>query len=674
MPEISQILRKGVLCDLKDAVARKLLDRKYTLPALGIPMTDLSKDVRDALANAGAVYDVVSSIPAWALKPNKPTYTAQEVGALPSSTVIPTVPTKLSAFINDVGFVTSFEESDPTVPEWAKQQNKPSYTASEVGALPSTTHIPVDPVNADWNASSGLAQILNKPTLFSGNYNDLTNKPSIPSAYDDTALSGRVSVLEGAGFLTTETDPTVPSWAKASSKPTYTASEVGAQPTIPFIEFTEKPSTNCYYGAGSSSYITDGQLALFRFEYGETLADQVINIEDKFNRAKDYNLYYASETMGHTRVGASTFPRRSTILVRFKANLGWVVCGSGTRTVPDWAAASTKPSYTASEVGALPDTTVIPPALSAGNGINIDSNAIKTTGIPFGICDDTSTDTNFTVTVPGIYKLEDGVCCMVKNGVVTSASGFTLNVNGLGGKPCYSNLAAATRDTTLFNVNYTMLFVYDSTRVEDGCWICYRGYDANTNTIGYQVRSNSYSLPATHKFYRYRLLFTSADGSHFVPANTSTSTNATASRTVNQEPINPFGTIAYYGTTAAVDADARPSVSSLWVLYTLNLGYSFNRTGAALTLTSWAPVYVKCAPQTNGSAIIDSTTPYVQALPTTDDGNIYIFLGVAYSATNIELSITHPVYYYDGTGIRLWTGARYYTKAEVDALLSALSS
>ena len=37
-----------------------------------------------------------------------------------------------------------------------------------------------------------------------------------------------------AGYITgyTETDPTVPSWAKASTKPTYTASEVGAQETL----------------------------------------------------------------------------------------------------------------------------------------------------------------------------------------------------------------------------------------------------------------------------------------------------------------------------------------------------------------------------------------------------------------------------------------------------------
>ena len=34
------------------------------------------------------------------------------------------------------------EETDPTVPEWAKQPEKPTYTASEVGALPAGTKIP----------------------------------------------------------------------------------------------------------------------------------------------------------------------------------------------------------------------------------------------------------------------------------------------------------------------------------------------------------------------------------------------------------------------------------------------------------------------------------------------------------------------------------------------------
>lgn len=62
--------------------------------------------------------------------------------------VIPAVPVQSvnsktgSVVLNasDVGAIST--EVDPTVPSWAKQPSKPSYTASEVGALPSTTVIP----------------------------------------------------------------------------------------------------------------------------------------------------------------------------------------------------------------------------------------------------------------------------------------------------------------------------------------------------------------------------------------------------------------------------------------------------------------------------------------------------------------------------------------------------
>lgn len=46
---------------------------------------------------------------------------------------LPNVPTKLSEFTNDSGFITGYTETDPTVPAWAKQSEKPSYSKSEVG-------------------------------------------------------------------------------------------------------------------------------------------------------------------------------------------------------------------------------------------------------------------------------------------------------------------------------------------------------------------------------------------------------------------------------------------------------------------------------------------------------------------------------------------------------------
>lgn len=59
------------------------------------------------------------------------------------------------------------------------------------------------------------------------NNNEIATKNDIPT---------NVSALTNdAGYLTSETDPTVPAWAKASTKPTYTAAEVGALPDTTVI-------------------------------------------------------------------------------------------------------------------------------------------------------------------------------------------------------------------------------------------------------------------------------------------------------------------------------------------------------------------------------------------------------------------------------------------------------
>lgn len=301
---------------------------------------------------------------------------------------------------------------------------------------------------------------------------------------------------------------------------------------------------------------------------------------------------------------------------------------------------------------------------------NSSNYPIRASAIPYGEVDATSTSTAFTATVPGIYELENGVCMFLRNGQITSASGFTINVNGLGDKPVYNNMTTgsdradpatvATRDTTIFNVAYTMFFVYSTEpniNSGNGGWICYRGYNSDTNTVGYQLRTNSTTLKTYDKTRYYRMFFTSADGTHWVPANTGTDNSATSSKTVNQRPINPFGRIIYYSANTSFAAESGVNATYCWDQYAFALGYSFNRTGAALTLTTQTPVYLKCAPQADGSAIMDSTTPIVQALPSTEDGKIYIFLGIAYSATNIELIPNHPVYYYKDNAIRLWTSA-----------------
>lgn len=289
-------------------------------------------------------------------------------------------------------------------------------------------------------------------------------------------------------------------------------------------------------------------------------------------------------------------------------------------------------------------------------------------GIPFGDVITGSTATDIKATVNNFpEELTNGVCAYIRNNIVASASGWTLNVNGTGAKPVYVSNADATRSTTTFSASVTYLFIYNETRIEGGCWDMYYGYNANDNTIGYNLRTNTMSLPVTSACYRYRLLFTSADKKQFVPANASTSTNATSKRTTTQTPIDPFGSIRYYSYTTAVSTGNRPGAAYLWEQYLITLGYSFNRTGAALELTPWKPVYIKCAPLPDDSAIIDAETPYVQDLPTYQDGKIYIYLGVATSATQVEVVYYHPVYYNNGYGLVKWSGsANQIKRVDVD--------
>lgn len=75
------------------------------------------------------------TVPNWAKQPEKPTYTATEVGALPDTTVIPT---KTSQLENDSGFIT-----DATGVESVNgQTGVVVLDATDVGALPVDTKIP----------------------------------------------------------------------------------------------------------------------------------------------------------------------------------------------------------------------------------------------------------------------------------------------------------------------------------------------------------------------------------------------------------------------------------------------------------------------------------------------------------------------------------------------------
>ena len=572
-------------------------------------------------------------------------------------------PTKLSDFNNDTGFITS--------------ASLPTKTSDLVNDGADNTSVYVE---ADELASVAT----------SGAFNDLSGKPS----YTATGLSASKTITtlsqsDGTIAATASDIQIRPVQVKVGSS--GDEAQVETNDVLPIFDANDSEKLKYSYISfdtnNTSDFLRkDGAFATPSYPVGIPSGGNAGQILKKTS-ATDYDVNWADQTQyypsGYSTTGADKQTKQiacSSWTATANTYLHILLTHANTYAGKLYFSVNAVNTYEVWINGAVSSATNY--SLPAGTYIIFfDGSAfqVRTDGIipasisgtackiPYGECDSTSTSTAFTATVSGITELKDGTTMLLYNGVVTSASGFTIDVNGLGAKPSYSNMTLGnpvtptnpTRDTTIFNINYAFLFVYSETRVSGGCWIGYRGYDANTNTIGYQLRTNSSTMKTADKFYRYRLLFTSADGTKWVPANTSTSTNATSSRTPNTRAIDPFGEIVWYGTTTAIEANATVTAAQLWQEYAGSysaIGYSFNNTGAAQTMTTNAPIYIVCTPQADGSAVIDPTTPYVQALPTTEDGKIYIYLGRAYSATNFEITMNHPVYYYHNGGIRIWTG------------------
>lgn len=106
--------------------------------------------------------------------------------------------------------------------------------------------IPAAQVNSDWDAASGVAQILNKPSLAtvatSGSYNDLTNKPTIPAAqvqsnWTQTNTSSADYIKNKPSLATVATSGSYtdlsnkPSLATVATSGSYT--DLTNKPTIP---------------------------------------------------------------------------------------------------------------------------------------------------------------------------------------------------------------------------------------------------------------------------------------------------------------------------------------------------------------------------------------------------------------------------------------------------------
>lgn len=151
--------------------------------------------------------------------------------------------------------------------------NKPNLstvaTTGDYNDLVNQPSIPAAQVNADWTSSSGVSEILNKPTLAavatSGDYSDLLNTPSIPTATSDlTNDSGYITLSDVPAQVQSdwnESDSNDPAYIQ--NKPTIPAAQVNADwdASSGVSAILNKPTIPSPYTAGNGIDVTNNVIS-----------------------------------------------------------------------------------------------------------------------------------------------------------------------------------------------------------------------------------------------------------------------------------------------------------------------------------------------------------------------------------------------------------------------------
>jgi hypothetical protein len=145
---------------------------------------------------------------------------------------------------------------------------KPALFSGSYADLSGKPSIPASQVQSDWAATSGMGMVLNKPVLFSGAYADLSGKPSLFSgAYAD--LTGKPAIpaaqvqsdwnaTSGLGVILNK--PTIPTLSARYAKRHTTAADGTLTISWPTGRFTGIPVATAAAIINASDYVYRAQI------------------------------------------------------------------------------------------------------------------------------------------------------------------------------------------------------------------------------------------------------------------------------------------------------------------------------------------------------------------------------------------------------------------------------
>ena len=358
--------------------------RPKTYKSVNKPREVTDEQISNAIDNYMTTHpfeETDPTIPDWAKKTTKPTYTASEVGAVkaPSSNgtsgqILQTNGDGTTQWVNKpTGGIT--EETDPTVPDWAKKTTKPTYTADEVGALPDTTKIPSK--TSDLQNDSGFLtqhQDLSRYALKS----EIPNAASDIGAESEGTAESKVSdhnvsdtahndirllvqgLTERLNTLADSDDATLDQMSEIVAYIKSNKSLIDAITTgkINVSDIIDNLTTNA-----SNKPLSAAQGVILK-----SLVDKKVNLpKDKDGNTLNGTSGQILQTNGDGTTQWVNKPTTGTGGITEETD----------PTVPDWAKEPEKPTYTASEVGAL-DSSIIATDEETELHFNIDNSATGT--------------------------------------------------------------------------------------------------------------------------------------------------------------------------------------------------------------------------------------------------------------------------------------------------------